>query len=179
MAGQGGNVLEAMAAARQRMAAVRSRHESQLQVAEGVLARRGGEVEVAKRGSQQEIRAELASLLQVAKQLRENGIVLEQAAAEERARLQAPTYPEAPVVGSASLPPRTEGYGDIQSELEALQIEAEEFNSELEVLRRSVDEAGGKSTASPISSRGDTIGMLSGLRLTSSRRELTVKCATN
>eukprot|EP01043_Picozoa_sp_COSAG02_P000622 COSAG02_NODE_12_length_58022_cov_242.077379_5_plen_214_part_00 len=183
MAGQGGNVLEAMAAARERMAAARSRHESQLQVAEGVLARRGGEVEVSKRGSQQAIRSELASLLQVAQQLRDNGIVLEQAAAEERARLQAPVpapaYAEAPAVGSASPPPRMEGYGDIQSELEALQIEAEEFNSELEVLHRSVDEAAGKSTASQTSSRGDTIGMLSGLRLTTSRRELTVKCGAN
>jgi hypothetical protein len=68
------------------------------------------------------------------------------------------------------------GYGGIQSELEALQIEAEEFNSELEVLRQSIDEAGGKTLSSPASDRGDTIGMLSGLRLTKSRRALTVRC---
>ena len=167
MQGQGGgrlggrrHVAESMAAARERMAAARERHESQLRVAELVLGQQHGKAEPKVASSQQAIQSELVNLLQVAQQLRANGLVLEQAAA---------------AAASAQSPASVAGYGDIQSELDALQIEAEEFNSELEGLRRSVAEAEERAPPSPISGRGDTIGMLAGLRLTKSRRELTIE----
>jgi chromosome segregation ATPase len=184
------HVLASMAAARERMARAHSQYEGQLTVAEHVLAK--DEV-AAPVKSREAIQSELAHMLSVAKQLRENGQALEQAAAEEQARAQAAAEAQAhaqaaaqqTAAPAAAPAPPTEapaGYDDIQSELEALQVEADEFNGELEGLRQSLDEvessSGQESPRANAGGRGDHIGMLSGLRLTRSRRNLTEGCAT-
>ena len=184
------HVLASMAAARERMARAHSQYEGQLTVAEHVLAK--DEV-AAPVKSREAIQSELAHMLSVAKQLRENGQALEQAAAEEQARAQAAAEAQAhaqaaaqqTAAPAAAPAPPTEapaGYDDIQSELEALQVEADEFNGELEGLRQSLDEvessSGQESPRANAGGRGDHIGMLSGLRLTRSRRNLTERCAT-
>ena len=186
------HVLASMAAARERMARAHSQYEGQLTVAEHVLMARKDEV-AAPVKSREAIQSELAHMLSVAKQLRENGQALEQAAAEEQARAQAAAEAQAhaqaaaqqTAAPAAAPAPPTEapaGYDDIQSELEALQVEADEFNGELEGLRQSLDEvessSGQESPRANAGGRGDHIGMLSGLRLTRSRRNLTERCAT-
>jgi hypothetical protein len=133
--------------------------------------------------SREAIQSELAHMLSVAKQLRENGQALEQAAAEEQAQWQAAAQQTAAPVAALAPPTKAPaGYDDIQSELEALQVEADEFNGELEGLRQSLGDvessSGQESPNANAGGRGDHIGVLSGLRLTRSRRNLTERCAT-
>ena len=127
------HVAASMAAARKRMAVVHGKHEAQLSVVEQVLARTD-QPATTPSSSREQIQSELARMLSVAKQLRENGEELQehaQAAAEEH-----PPAPAAPVPGAA---PSGGAYDGVQNELEALQVEAAEFDGELELLRRSVE----------------------------------------